>query len=192
MTLDQTLEALLFAAAKSFSVKQLAGLTSESSKDVETALKRLDERLESSGVMLQKNGNDVELVTRPEAAEAVKLVVNAEAQGELTRAALETLTILAYRGPLTRPELEQIRGIHSAIIIRNLLLRGLVEQKDDDRLGLPMYSVTFDFLNHLGVSGVEDLPEYADLHGNETVSQVLADLSPVESAPSPDAQPINV
>lgn len=192
MTLDQTLEALLFAAAKSFSVKQLAELTNEPSKDVEAALDRLAVRLETGGIMLQKNGKDVELVTRPEAAEVVKLVVNAEAQGELTRAALETLTILAYRGPLTRPELEQIRGIHSAIIIRNLLLRGLVEQKDDDRLGLPMYSVTFDFLNHLGLSSVEDLPEYVDLHGNETVSQVLSDLSVVDAAPSKDAPTLNV
>ena len=134
--------------------------------------------------MLQRNGHDVELVTRSEAADLVKQVVNAEAQGELTRAALETLTILAYRGPLTRPELEQIRGIHSAVILRNLLLRGLIEQKEDSRLGQPVYSVTFEFLNHLGLSGVEQLPEYAALHGNATVSQVLADLTPSPAEPS--------
>ena len=163
-------------AAKSFSIKQLAGLTSESAKDVEEALKSLEARLETSGVMLQKNGSEVELVTRPETAEVVKQVVNAEAQGELTRASLETLTILAYRGPLTRPELEQIRGVQSAIILRNLMLRGLVEEKEDARLGQPTYAVTFDFIRHLGLKSVNDLQEYESLRGHENVVDVLKDL----------------
>ena len=192
MTLDQTLEAILFASAKSFSVKQLAVLTKEQTTAVDKALKVLADRLASSGIMLQKNGSDVELVTRPETAEMVKQVVNAEVQGELTRASLETLTILAYRGPLTRPELEQIRGIQSSIIIRNLLLRGLIEQKDDDRLGQPLYAVTFDFMNHLGLSGVEELPEYDMLRANETVAQVLSDLEEDTSVPDTDQRSISV
>jgi len=192
MTLDQTLEAILFASAKSFSVKQLAVLTKEQTTAVDKALKVLADRLASSGIMLQKNGSDVELVTRPETAEIVKQVVNAEVQGELTRASLETLTILAYRGPLTRPELEQIRGIQSSIIIRNLLLRGLIEQKDDDRLGQPLYVVTFDFMNHLGLSGVEELPEYDLLRANETVAQVLEDLQEVETIPDTNQRSISV
>lgn len=195
MTLDHSLEAVLFASARSFSIKQLAEVCGEPSKDVDAALKVLAERLDSggSGVMLQRNGNDVELVTRPDAAELVKKVVNAEMQGELTRASLEALTILAYRGPLTRPELEQIRGINSAIIVRNLLLRGLILQHEDDRLGQPTYAVTFEFLNHLGLSSVEELPEYDALHGNQTVSQVLSDLKLAEIPPSAgNASPLNV
>lgn len=182
--LDQKLEAILFAAARPYSVKRLADLADEPSKDVEAALGALRERLNDSksGTMLQKKGSEVELVTRPEAAELVKRVVTEEAQGELTRASLEALTILAYRGPMTRPELEQIRGINSAVILRNLMLRGLVEEKEDTRLGQPVYSLTFDFLNHLGIQDVEELPEYETLRGNETVNQVLAELAPKEEA----------
>jgi segregation and condensation protein B len=188
MTLDQTLEAVLFAGAKPFSAKRLAEVSQAEAKDVADALKVLGERLDASGsgIMLQKNGNDYELVTRPDAATAVAQVVNEEAQGELSRAALEALTILAYRGPMTRAELEQIRGVHSSIILRNLMLRGLVEQQDEDRLGQPVYAVTFEFLNHLGVKGADELPEYAELRGHAVLTDVLAQLEAVQPAPSAD------
>lgn len=178
MTLDQTLEAVLFAAAKPLSAKRLSEVSRAETKDVAEALKVLGERLDASqsGVMLQKNGSDFELVTRPDAAEAVAQVVNEEVQGELSRAALEALTILCYRGPMTRAELEQIRGVHSSIILRNLMLRGLVEQKDEDRLGQPVYAVTFEFLNHLGVKSAEELPEYAELRGHAVLTDMLAQL----------------
>jgi len=184
MTLDQTLEAVLFAGAKPFSAKRLAEVAQAEPKDVTAALEVLGERLDASlsGIMLQKNGGDFELVTRPDAASAVAQVVNEEAQGELTRAALEALTILAYRGPMTRAEVEQIRGVHSSIILRNLMLRGLVEQKDEDRLGQPVYAVTFEFLNHLGVKGAEELPEYAELRGHSVLTDMLAQLEVAKPA----------
>lgn len=190
MTLDQTIEAVLFAAAKPFSAKRLAEVCQAEVKDVAEALKALGERLDASGsgIMLQQNGHDYELVTRPDAASAVAQVVNEEAQGELTRAALEALTILCYRGPMTRAELEQIRGVHSSIILRNLMLRGLIEQKDEDRLGQPVYAVTFEFLNHLGLKGPEELPEYAELRGHAVLTDMLAQLEaavPAESADVP-------
>ncbi len=126
--------------------------------------------------MLQQHGNEAEPVTRPDAAEAVKNVITMEAVGELSRPSLEALTILAYRGPLTRPELEQVRGVQSSLILRNLMLRGLVEEKEDARLGQPTYAVTFDFLNALGLAGVTDLPDYAELRGHATIQDVLSDI----------------
>ncbi len=189
MKLDQTIEAVLFAAARPFTVKKLATLLEVPTKEAEEALTVLAERLvaSGSGVMLQRNAGEAEIVTRPEAADAVKTVVTEEAKGELTRAALEALTILAYRGPMTRPELEQIRGINSAIILRNLMMRGLVESKEGGPLGQPTYAVTFEFLNHLGLSGVSELPEYDALHGHETIAQVLSDLD--EAKPSEEEKP---
>ncbi|MDD5437991.1 MAG: SMC-Scp complex subunit ScpB [Patescibacteria group bacterium] len=179
MQLDQTIEAILFAAGKPLTVRKLAELVEAKTEQVEDALEALKERLqEGSGLMLQEYGKECELVTRPEAAEAVKKVVKEEEQGELTRASLEALTILAYRGPMTRPELEQIRGIQSALILRNLMIRGLVEQKDDERLGQPTYAVTFDFLKHLGLASVNDLPDYESLRGNAAISDMLDRLNP--------------
>lgn len=178
MTLDQRIEAILFAAAKPFSAKKLSELLDVPASDITSAMEILRKRLESSasGVMLQHQGNEFEIVTHPDVADDVKKVIREEEQGELTRPALEALTILSYRGPLTRPELEQIRGVYSSIILRNLQLRGLVEQ-NGERLGQPLYAVTFDFLRHLGVAGVEALPEYEALRGNQTISDVLAELT---------------
>lgn len=176
--LDAQIEAILFAAAKPFTMKRLAEVTSASPQDVKEALVRLAERFQqvAGGIMLQQNGTEVELVTRPETAEVVKQVVRADSQGELTRAALEALTILAYRGPLTRPELEQIRGVQSSMILRNLMMRGLIEEKEDTRLGQPIYAITFEFLNHLGLSSVDQLPEYQSLRGHAAISDVLDQL----------------
>ena len=176
MSLDLTLESILFAGARPFSIRRLSELTGASPENIEAALTVLDERLQASATMLQRAGNDVQLVTRPDHAEVVKQVAADEVTGELTRAALEALTILAYRGPLTRPELEQIRGVHSSIILRNLELRGLVEETEDKRIGQPVYRVTFDFIRHLGLKSVEELPRYDELRGHENVVDVLKDL----------------
>lgn len=176
LSLDQKLEAVLFAGARPFSVRRLAELCEAASKDVEDALGSFEERLEDSALMLQRSGQEVQLVTRPDVADIVKQVVRDEVSGELSRPSLETLTILAYRGPLTRPELEQIRGVHSSIILRNLMLRGLVEEKEDTRIGQPTYAATFDFIRHLGLKSLEELPEYQELRGHENVEDVLKDL----------------
>ena len=179
---------ILFAGARPFSIRRLSELTGASPENIETALGALDERLQSSAIMLQRAGNDVQFVTRPDHAEIVKQVAADEVTGELTRASLEALTILAYRGPLTRPELEQIRGVHSSIILRNLELRGLVEETEDKRIGQPVYQVTFDFIRHLGLKSVEELPRYEELRGHENVVDVLKDL---EGSHIPNANALN-
>lgn len=178
MTLDQRIEAILFTTAKPFTVKRLAEVTKAPAEDVQAALATLETRLDASGsaMMLQRSGHAVELATRPEAADDVSLVVSEEAAGELTRPSLEALSILSYCGPMTRAELEQIRGVHSALILRNLMLRGLVEEREEGKLGQPLYAVTFDFLNHLGLQSVETLPDYVALRGHSTISDVLHDL----------------
>ncbi|MBU2566095.1 SMC-Scp complex subunit ScpB [Patescibacteria group bacterium] len=174
------IEAVLFSAAKPLTVKKLADICEAKVKDVEQALVELEEILNDRGVMLQQHEQEYELVTVPEVAEFVKKVIKDEEQGELTRASLEALTILAYRGPMTRPELEQIRGVQSAMILRNLMIRGLVEQKDDQRLGQPTYAVTFEFVKHLGLKSIDDLPDYSELRGHTAVADILDQLNPKE------------
>jgi segregation and condensation protein B len=176
MSTPQQIEAILFAAARPLSIKKLAEISAVYIEDVEKGLVELEARLADSGIMLQRAGNEVQLVTRPEFTETIQKVLKDEMHGELTRPSLEALTILAYRGPLTRPELEQIRGVHSSLILRNLLLRGLIEEKEDARLGQPVYAVTLDFLRHMGLSSVEELPKYEELRGHQHVMDVLKDL----------------
>jgi segregation and condensation protein B len=180
MELEKIIEAILFASGKALSERKLADLTGKKTDEVSAALDILQESLEERGIILQRYEKEVTLVSHPEAAEFVKKVVKDEEQGELTRAALEALTILAYRGPMTRPELEQIRGVQSSMILRNLMIRGLVEQKEDMRLGQATYAVTFDFLNHLGLKSIKDLPEYEDLRGNTAMADMLEQLKDPE------------
>jgi segregation and condensation protein B len=182
--LSALIEALLFASAQSMTAKRLADLTNSEKADVKRALSELQGRLETSGsgLMLVIQGEEAELVTRPEMSEAVRAVLKAETQGELSRPSMEALAILAYRGPMTRPELEQIRGVQSALILRNLMLRGLVDMKDEMKLGQPMYAVTLDFYKHLGLAKPEELPEYDALRGNSAVVQALQELEEPDTA----------
>ncbi|MFH1621396.1 MAG: SMC-Scp complex subunit ScpB [Patescibacteria group bacterium] len=190
MNLDQILEAILFASARPLTIKYLSDVSREPAEKVKEALNTLRARLleSESGIMLQDNGTSFELATHPETAEQVARVTSEEAAGELTRPSLEALSILAYCGPMTRPELEQIRGVQSSLILRNLMLRGLVEEKEDARLGQPVYSVTFDLLNHLGLPNVESLPDYQELRSHSTVLDVLKDLDDGSGKPAKQEQ----
>ncbi len=187
MSLASTVEAVLFASAERQPLAKLASLVQVELSEVLEALDALDARYASSGSALQliRHAGSVELVTRPEYAEMVRQAIRADATGELSKPSLEALSILAYRGPLTRPELEQIRGVQSAMILRNLVMRGLVEMKEDVRMGQPVYGVTGEFLKTVGVPRVEALPDFETLHHHPVVQQVLAELD--ESAPTPRA-----
>lgn len=195
MNLDATLEAVLFAAAQPLSLKKLASITEQNAAEVAEALDALRVRLEqsSSGIRLIFQGENAELVTHPDAAEFVQKTIHQEIQGELTKPQLEALSILAYRGPLTRPELEQIRGVQSSMILRNLMLRGLVEMHEETRLGQPVYAVTIDFLKCIGASHPSELPDYESLRTHSAVVQVLDELQPEkESSAAPDDESLNV
>jgi segregation and condensation protein B len=162
MTPLQTLEAVLFAAGKPVSRRVLMQTLSWDVKTLEGVLEGLREALIPRGLQLVEHREQIELVTHADAAESIRAVLGLELQGELSRAALETLSILAYRGPLTRPEIEQIRGIQSSQILRHLSLRGLVEETGAVRLGQAVYDVTIEFFERLGLSSRENLPSFGE------------------------------
>ncbi len=177
MTLSAQLEAILFVSGEPVALLHLARLCDQSPPAIEAALFSLEARLSTeSGLALIRHDGVVELVTHPHAAELVRRILAQEAPAELSKASLEVLSILAYRGPLTRPELEQIRGVQSTIILRTLLMRGLVEMHADTRLGQPMFQVTIDFMKHLGLRTQEDLPDFDRLRAHTTVEQILDEL----------------
>lgn len=146
--------------------------------EVRSGITLLSKRLadSDSGLQLVEQGNEVELVTNSALAEDVRRALKQEVSTELSKPSLETLSILAYRGPLTRPEIEQIRGIQSSMMLRNLILRGLVELHEEERLGQPTYRVTASFFKQLGLASAEDLPNYHTLREAPTVVQILDEL----------------
>ncbi len=161
--LQARIEAVLFVHGEPVPLKKLASLTKASEKQIGEALGELRESLQSDtrGLDLVVGKDEVQLVTAPELSDLVGKLVKEELDTKLTPAALETLTIIAYLGPCTRALIEYIRGVNCAFMLRNLMVRGLVERKGDTKhTGGYVYQVTFDFLKHMGVASTAELPEY--------------------------------
>ncbi len=161
LTLDSQIEAILFLKSEPVSKKTLAKILEKSIEEIEDALFVLEEVLETRGIILLSKDDKVMLGTAPDMSEIVKKVKKEELSRDLGKAGLETLSIILYKAPITRSEIDYLRGVNSNFILRNLLIRGLVEKVSnpkDQRSYL--YKPTFELLSFLGIKKVEDLPEY--------------------------------
>ncbi len=175
MSLIGKIETVLFLATRPIDLNKLAKLVEAETDEVKQALEQLTARYtkDESGLGLIVNENKYQLVSNSKYGDLAESLTKEEVTGELTRPSLETLTIIAYRGPITKPEIEQIRGINCSVIIRNLLMRGLIEQRDDATRLQPVYTLTNDFIRHLGLGSVEELPDFEELSVHESLEQVL-------------------
>ena len=175
MNLLSQIESILFVASKPLSPKAVAKALGVDVAKIEDALETLKMKYNQpeSGIHIIFDDESVQMATNPDNAAAIDSFVKDEVSGELTRPQLETLTVVAYRGPITRPELEQIRGVNCALILRNLMVRGLVEEGEDSEKLMPVYRLSFDALRHLGVANAEEFPEYQTLHAHEHIQQAL-------------------
>ena len=171
------IEALLFVATKPMSAKQLAGALSVQISEVDAALAELESvrNIDASGIHLVVGDEGAMLASNPAFADVVTSLAKEDIEPELTRPSLETLTIIAYRGPMTKPEIEAIRGVNCTLILRNLLMRGLIMEEDAIKLQ-PVYAMSNDALRVLGLHSVKELPEYDSLHANAKVDKLLAAL----------------
>jgi segregation and condensation protein B len=120
-----------------------------------------------------KSGTSWQMVTAESVSKIISEYIKDEVSGELTRPSLEALSIIAYRGPLSKAEIEEIRGVNCSIIIRNLLIRGLIEETKQQKKVVPKYNVTVDFLKYLGIERVSELPEFEKLNSHEILEQIL-------------------
>jgi segregation and condensation protein B len=154
------LETLLFVSAEPVAPSQLAAALDISSSAVEQGLKQLDGELQARGLRLQRHGGRVQLTTAPEMAETVERFLGLETTSRLSRAALETLAIVAYQQPVTRPQIEAVRGVSSDGVMKSLLGKGLVQEVGrTEGPGRPiLYGTAPDFLQHFGLNSLVDLP----------------------------------
>ncbi len=164
LSLSGSIEAVLFASAEPYEKKRLAALLGVSEKELANGLEELRGVLVGRGLTLIDTAHEVELRTAPEASELVKKLREAELSRDLGKASLETLAVIAYQGGATRSEIDWVRGVNSGTSVRTLLLRGLVEGKEDanDKRRIH-YTLTTEALAHLGLSSASDLPRYAEL-----------------------------
>ncbi len=170
--LSGQLESILFVTVKPLTIKKLADVCGVDAKAVEEALNELDVRLQTTGGLeMIRHGQEVALVTAPQHTNLVKEFLKKEELGDLTRPQLEALAVIAYRGPIGKAELEQIRGVNCSLILRNLQIRGLVEQVGESKV--PLFQVTVDLLKFLGIKSSSLLPDYDRLHNPESLDDLL-------------------
>lgn len=173
MTLKSQIESILFMSPDPLTIKKLSELTKRSRDEVEKAITVLEQDMQGDrGVMLLRQGKEVQLTSHPDNARLVEQFVKSEMTGELTRPQLETLTIVAYRGPIAKAELDAIRGVNCAIILRNLLIRGLITRTETAK-SVFHYEISMDFLRHFGLSSVKELPKYGELSSHELIEELL-------------------
>lgn len=176
LPLSVQLEALLFVAAEPVGTAQLAAALDISGSVVERALNELEVQLSGRGLRLQRHAGRVQLTTAPQLADLIERFLGLEATTHLSRAALETLAIIAYQQPVTRPQIDSIRGVNSDSMMKSLLSKGLIlESGRADGPGRPiLYSTTPEFLQHFGLNSILEMPPLAKLEeADETHDEML-------------------
>lgn len=155
-------EALLFVSSGLISVYQLSKALERTEAEIESCLKELDGHYKTGGhgLRLMRVKSKVQLTTAPELSETVEAFLGLEASSTLSQAALETLAIIAYKQPITRPEVDVIRGVNCDAVMRTLLSKGLIEELGRaDTPGRPIYYGTSpEFLQYFGMESVDELP----------------------------------
>jgi segregation and condensation protein B len=175
MSIKSQIESILFSQAKPLSIRQLQNILEISPEEIQQNLEQLilEYNVEGRGINLITNGDKYQFTTSPENSELIQKILKQEITSELSRPSLETLTVIAYRGPITKAELEQIRGVNCSLIIRNLLMRGLVESFYDKQKDYTYYNITLDFMRYLGINKIEGLPDYERLNNDERLLKLL-------------------
>lgn len=189
--LNITLEGLLFVASRPLRAKELAKILELPEPQIKTALQQIMEEKKDQGIILLEAPEGYQLSTNSKISTQVKNFLNAELREKLTDATVEVLAIIAYRQPISKAEIEAIRGVNSQYSVRSLLMRGLIEKisnPSDARSFL--YQTTTEFLMHLGLTSAKDLPEFEKL-----VSQIKLPETPAlqnaqeETAPTSSPEP---
>lgn len=161
MNLTQKIEGYLFYAGEPVALKQLAKVFAVSEGQITDALLELEQQLQGRGIVLMRNGNEVTLATHPDMADIITEIKKQELSDPLSKSALETLTIILYKDGATKPEIDFIRGVNSGFMLRNLLIRGLIEKiPNDEDKRVTKYRATFDTLQHLGIRSLDELPHF--------------------------------
>ncbi|MEW6717168.1 MAG: SMC-Scp complex subunit ScpB [Chloroflexota bacterium] len=155
------IEALLFVAPGSVPPSQLAKTLEVSTQEIKNGLKDLEIILKDRGLRLQWHQGNVQMTTAAEASPYIEKLLDLDTFSRLTQAALETLAIIAYKQPITHPQIASIRGVNCDSVLKNLLSKGLIQEMGRAvGPGRPfLYATTPEFLSHFGISSLTELPE---------------------------------
>ncbi|HLM83682.1 MAG TPA: SMC-Scp complex subunit ScpB [Candidatus Bathyarchaeia archaeon] len=182
--LKSAIESLLFVSGEPMKLAKIAKICGVSKNEIIDEIERLngEYQKEERGFSIIRKEDLVQLATNPLNSEFVNQLVSSELGSELSRSALEVLSIVGYRGPITRGQIETIRGVNCSYVLRSLMIKGLVERKETADIRGYLYEISFDFLKTLGVTCVQELPDWKNLSKNEKIQEILADSEPETAA----------
>lgn len=164
MELESKIEGLLFYKGEDIKISKLASLLNVSSEEINEALNKLENSLSGRGIVLLRKDDAVTLGVNNELSQIIESIRKDEISKELTKASLETLSIILYKNNVSRSEIDYIRGVNSSFILRNLLIRGLIEKivdpKDSRRM---LYRPTFGTISFMGITSIDKLPNYEEI-----------------------------
>ncbi len=164
LSLSQKIEALLFYKTDALTISALSKLLEIDAHHIEEALLELEESLKERGISFIRKGEEVMLGTKKEMSELIEKIAKEELEGELSKASVETLSVILYRGSITKSEIDYIRGVNSGFMLRALQIRGLIEKKPNPADGRGyIYTPTIELYQYLGISKKEELPDYQEL-----------------------------
>lgn len=159
--LSSQIEAILFFKAEPLSIKRLTQILKKDEEEVRNAVRELREELKGRGLALVEWEDEVTLGTSKDVSHLIETLTKEELTKDLGKAGLETLSIILYQGPLSRADIDYIRGVNSNFILRNLLIRGLIERVENPRDQRSfLYKPTLELISHLGLSHITELPDY--------------------------------
>lgn len=187
LSLSAIIEALLFIAPGPVTPNQIATVLEVSINKVEAAISELETLYKADsgkrGLRIRYHQGRIQLATAPEASPAIEKYLGLESTTRLSHAALEALAIIAYTEPVTRPQIDAIRGVNSDGVLKNLLSKGLIEEVGRaDAPGRPfLYTTTTDFLGHFGISTLSELPPLDEPPESIDDVHVSEDTSPDSS-----------
>lgn len=182
MELESKIEGLLFYKGEDVQIKKLAELLNVSEEEINEAIKKLEQSLSGRGLVIVRKDDRVVLGISSELSSTIEKIRKDEITKELTKASLDTLSIVLYKNEVSRSEIDYIRGVNSSFILRNLLVRGLIEKiidpKDSRRI---LYRPTFETLSFMGITSIEQLPNYNEI---KTQLQEVFKQEPARNADS--------
>ena len=180
--LETKIEAILFFKGEPISLKKISEILSSSAKasdgqgkfgqvEIDEAIKKLKNNLQGRGIVMLENDGEITLGTAPEHSSLIEHLQKEELNKELSKASLETLSIVLYKNGISRAEIDYIRGVNSSFTLRVLSVRGLVERtvdtKDNRRY---IYKPSFELLSFMGVKNAEELPDYGEVNNSISIA----------------------
>ncbi|HMO78586.1 MAG TPA: SMC-Scp complex subunit ScpB [Candidatus Paceibacterota bacterium] len=177
--IQKQIESILFWKGEPVTFSELSKILKRSPEEIKQNIALLSESRKNSGINLIYNETEAVLMTSPQNSEIINNLQKEELSKDLSKAAIETLTIILYRGPISRSKIDYIRGVNSQFIIRNLLVRGLIiktQDPNDDRIFL--YQASTETLAHLGINNTKEIPEYQKV--NQDIDNFLNNQQEIE------------